>query len=312
MYYFIVNTASRTGKAEKIWNEIRQELREKQIEYQAFLTEYKGHARELAEQITSIDDADNKEMLHIVVVGGDGTANEVVNGIQDLKRVIFSYIPTGSGNDLGRGLKISSNHKEALERILSETEYYYMDLGKVSWGRKWQEHSYFNISSGIGLDAEVCRRTNTTGMKQMLNKLHLGNLTYLFQTILAVMTMPMTEAEIQLEDGKKRRIHRLICMAVMNHRCEGGGIPMAPRASDTDSKLSVCIIYGVPRLKAFFLLIMLVLGKHEHFRGIEVHDSSSVKIWLQEPMTGHTDGEDIGDRIRLQYQCLPGKLTILK
>lgn len=309
MYYFIVNTASRTGKAEKIWNEIKQELREKEIEYQAYMTEYKGHARELSEQITNTE---MEAMLHIVVVGGDGTANEVVNGIRDFEKIIFSYIPTGSGNDLGRGLKISGNHKEALERILSGTEYYHMDLGKVSWGRKLQEHSYFNISSGIGLDAEVCRRTNTTGMKQILNKLHMGNLTYLFQTILAVMTMPMTEAEIQLEDGKKRRIHRLICMAVMNHRCEGGGIPMAPKASDTDGRLSVCIIYGVPRLKAFFLLIMLVLGKHEHFRGIEVHDSSSVKIWLQEPMTGHTDGEDIGDRIRLQYQCLPGKLTILK
>lgn len=308
MYYFIVNTASRTGKAEKIWQEIKQELSEKHIEYQAYLTEYKGHARELAKEITQAHD----EMIHLVVVGGDGTANEVVNGIADFEKVKFSYIATGSGNDLRRGLKISANHKEALNGILNGKEYYDMDLGKVSWGRELQENSYFNISSGVGLDAEVCRKTNTTVMKQVLNKLHIGNLTYLFQTVLAVLTMPRTEAEIQLEDGKKRRIHRLICMAVMNHSKEGGGVPMAPKASATDGKLSVCLIYGVSKPRAFFLLIMLVLGQHGHFRGIEIHNTGNVKIWLKEPMTGHTDGEDIGDRIKLQYECLPGKLKIVK
>lgn len=308
MYYFIVNTVSRTGKTEQIWKDLRKELVRRKIEYQEYLTEYKGHARELAEQIT----CELQEEINLVVVGGDGTANEVVNGISDFEKVRFGYIPTGSGNDLGRGLKISSRPREALDRILSEPEPYYMDLGKVSWGRKMQEYAYFNISSGVGLDAEVCRRTNTTGMKQVLNRLHMGNLTYVLQTVLAVMTMPRKEAEIQLEDEKKRRIHRLICMAVMNHRCEGGGVPMAPKASDTDGKLSVCMIYGVTRLKAFFLLMMLVMGKHEYFKGIEVHDSAKVKIWLQEPMTGHTDGEDIGDRIRLQYECLPGRLKVIK
>lgn len=309
MYHFIVNTASRTGKAEKIWEEVENELQRKKIVYYAYLTEYEGHARELAEEITK---QYQEEIIRLVVVGGDGTANEVINGIVDFDKIEFSYIAVGSGNDLGRGLSISSNHKEALDRILLGEEYYHMDLGKVSWGKKLQEHSYFNISSGVGLDADVCRRTNTTRMKRILNRVHLGNLTYLFQTILAVLKMPLTEAKIQIDDEEKRHFHRLICMAVMNQRCEGGGIPMAPKASDTDGELSVCIIYDVSRGRAFFLLIMLLLGKHEKFRGIEVHNIKKGRIWLQDVMIAHADGEDIGDRISLQYECLPGKLTVIK
>ena len=96
MYYFIVNATSRTGKAQQIWKDVKAELDSKGIEYKFFMTGSRGHAKKLATKICKEDGE-----IKLVVVGGDGTANEVINGIQDFDRVKFGYVPTGSGNDLG-------------------------------------------------------------------------------------------------------------------------------------------------------------------------------------------------------------------
>ena len=73
MYYFIVNTRSRTGKAKLIWNEVKEELKKRGIAYEAYITQHKGHATDLAKEITS----GTSETVSLIIVGGDGTGNEV-------------------------------------------------------------------------------------------------------------------------------------------------------------------------------------------------------------------------------------------
>lgn len=307
--YFIVNAVSRTGKGRKIWNRLEEELKRQKIPYQAYLTKYRGHAGKLARKLTA---KHQEETISLVVVGGDGTANEAVNGIRDFGKVRFGYIPTGSGNDLGRGLGLPKDPLAALRVILESEELYPMDLGKVSWGRGLEHSAYFNISSGIGMDADVCRRVNASGMKVFLNKLHLGKLSYFIQTAMTLAEMPNVQASLQFSSGEKKRIPGLICMAVMNHKYEGGGLPMAPDASCQDGKLSICYIHGVKRIRAAFLLLMLVKGKHVRFPGIETADCHACTVWMKEPMVGHMDGEDLGDLVHLKYECLPGALKIMK
>jgi YegS/Rv2252/BmrU family lipid kinase len=308
-YYFIVNVASRTGKGRKIWNRLEAELKRQKTDYRAYLTKYQGHAGELAEKLTG---KHRDQVISLVVVGGDGTANEAINGIRDFEKVRFGYIPIGSGNDLGRGLGLPKDPLAALKVILESKELYLMDLGRVSWGSKLEKSAYFNISSGIGMDAEVCRRVNAAGMKAFLNKLHLGKMSYFVQTVLTLAEMPKVLGSIQFEDKEKKRIGGVICAAVMNHRCEGGGLPMAPKASDQDGKLSVCYIHGVKRLRALFLLLMLVKGKHLEFRGIELEECAFCTLCLKEPLPAHADGEDLGDLVRVKYECLPGALKIMR
>lgn len=309
MYYFIVNITSRTGRSKRIWKRLEEELKRREVPYQAFLTKYKGHAGELAEKLTKkYQDTE----ISLVAVGGDGTANEVVNGIRDFTKVRFAYIPTGSGNDLGRGLNLPKNPLAVLKMILESEELYLMDVGKVSWGRELEHSAYFNISSGIGMDADVCRRVNAAGMKVFLNKLHMGKLSYFLQTLVTLAEMPDVQAAFQTDDGEKKRIHGLICMAVMNHRCEGGGLPMAPSASAQDGELSICCIHGIKKFSALFLLFTLVKGKHVKFSGIDVMNCNSCTLWLQEPLAAHVDGEDLGDPVHLRYECLPGALKVMK
>lgn len=90
MLYFIVNEKSRSGKGAEIWQEVKTSLSEKQINYQAWTTEYAGHAFSLAKEITNRDEED----ISLVVVGGDGTTNEAINGMEHMEKVRLGVIPT--------------------------------------------------------------------------------------------------------------------------------------------------------------------------------------------------------------------------
>lgn len=113
MYYFIVNPGSRSGNGKIVWKEVEAILEQEQVEYRVYFTAYRYHATKLSKEITS-----GGEKLTLVTVGGDGTVNEVIDGIQDFDKVTFAYIPTGSSNDFARSLKLPSNPETALMNIL--------------------------------------------------------------------------------------------------------------------------------------------------------------------------------------------------
>ena len=143
MYYFIVNYTGGGGKARKTWNRVHDLLKDKKIEYKAYVTKYPGHAGELAAKISEMDDED----IRLVVVGGDGSINEVLNGITDFERIRFGVIPTGSGNDFARGLGITKDPDQALDNILSSVEGRTIDLGVVTTESGIRR--IFGISCGI-------------------------------------------------------------------------------------------------------------------------------------------------------------------
>lgn len=309
MYFFIVNLTSRTGKAREIWIQVEKELKRRGVAYEAYITKYAGHAGELADELCTRG-AEDPAGACLVVVGGDGTANEVINGMHDFDRIRFGYIPTGSGNDLGRGLKLPKDPRKALDGILKAREPFRMDLGLVTDGAGRER--YFAISTGIGIDAEVCRQALTSKLKKFLNHLGLGSLTYVLLTVKSLFTMPTTELDISFDGGEKKRISRMIFVAGMIHPWEGGGVPMAPRADCQDGKLSVCCVYGIPRWKAFFLLPRLVQGKHEGLKGFEIVDCRQYELKIMGPMAVHGDGEHLGEQTHVTCRCLPGKLQVMK
>lgn len=315
MYFFIANLTSRTGKARKIWIEIEKELKKQKVAYEAYVTKHEGHARELARSLCSkgvayIREHPNRQ-VSLVVVGGDGTANEAINGMHHFEEIQFGYIPTGSGNDLGRGLGISKKPLEALEGILEARTVFPMDLGLVTddaGNRHW-----FAISSGIGIDADVCRMALSSRLKTFLNFLGLGSLTYVLLTVKALFTMPTTAVTAVFDGGEPKKIDKMIFVAGMNHPWEGGGVPMAPRADAQDGKLSVCCVYGIPRWRTFFLLPILVKGRHEgRLKGFEIINCEKYQLTLAQPMVLHTDGEYLGEMTVIRYSCEKGKLRVIK
>lgn len=126
-YDFIINPKARSGMGMKAWQKIESELKARHINYRVYLTKRRGHAAKTAAFIT----ADDKRHT-IVVLGGDGTVNEVVNGIKRPDLITFGYIPIGSSNDFARGLKLPKDPMKALQSVLSPKKVISADVGQIS------------------------------------------------------------------------------------------------------------------------------------------------------------------------------------
>lgn len=309
MLYFIVNETSRSGKTRQIWKDIQQSLIKADVSYEYMITQGRDHATKLASEISQRPE-DN---ICIVVIGGDGTMNEVINGIADFDKVRFGIIPTGSGNDFGGGLDLPKSPEENLQRIISsykagEDSYRAVDIGLVRWGQN--QKKLFGISSGIGLDAIVCKKALSSKLKNVLNKLGLGSLTYVLLTIITLFSMKTADFEISY-DNNKRTLKKTIFAVAMNLRAEGGGVPMAPDATPYDGKLSISSASGIPKWITFLCLPFLVAGKHTHIKGFNLVSCREASIHSSQKMTLHADGEYVADVTDLTFGIYPQKLRLM-
>lgn len=321
MMYFIVNNKSKSGNAAKVWSEIRMVLKREQVRFKAFETKYRGHASVLAEKLSELPE----DEIRIIVVGGDGTVNEVINGIKNFDKVIFGVIPTGSGNDFARGLGLVGTAEECTYRILNSTCAEKIDLGIVSWNG-CEKPRYFAISSGIGMDAIVCKKALKSKLKDTLNSLHVGKLTYIILTLQTLFSMKTSQVSanyngvdvsidreryLELGDTKKKSYDKMIFAAAMNLRAEGGGVPMAPKADAGDGMLSMCVAHGVPKWRTFFVLPLLVLAKHEKLKCFDITNFKKCDMHIDVPVVLHADGEYCGDVTDVHFECAAGKLRII-
>ena len=318
MYYFIVNTSSGSGKGANVWKRISNVLKDRKVSYKAYKTRYKGHARELATNISSIDAKEVK----LVVVGGDGTINEVINGIVDFDKVSFFVIPTGSGNDFARGMGISKDVELTTNIMLDSEKIKEIDLGHIKWYEPESgviKERLFAVSSGIGMDAEVCRRALDGKLKKTLNKYGIGALTYLIHTVQALFSLKDNTTDITFthidDKGEENRVsvrwEKFIFSGIMNFSCEGGGVPMAPKADATDGLLSVSTGHGVSKWQTFFVLPFLVLGKHNILKCFDIRNVTRVNMENDKLIELHTDGEFCGYVKEVEYSVLKGKLRVI-
>ncbi len=318
MLYFIVNQTAKSGKSTEIWKKVKKCLKDSVIEYKAYETKYKGHATKIASKLCDLPD----ENVNLVVVGGDGTINEVLNGIHDFGKIRLGVIPAGSGNDFAKGLHIEKDPVANVTQIALHAKtgnVTDVDLGMVIY-TGCEKPRVFGISSGVGLDAVVCKKALTSLLKRILNFFHMGKLTYVLLTIQSLFTMRVADVKMQLEKtmpdtGHSLKMDRnmkdLIFTAAMNLRAEGGGVPMAPKTTGTNGCLAISSASGIPKWKTFFCLPLLVAGKHENIKGFDVQYTHKAEMVFSKPMVLHADGEYCGDVLKVSYECLPGLLQLL-
>lgn len=309
MYYFLVNMKG--GKAIRRWKKIQTLLEKKSVEYELFVPEYQGHATELAKEISEKNDDD----IRLIIIGGDGSINEVLNGISDFSKVKLGLIPSGSGNDFARGLGLHQHHPaKSLESILSAEKELKIDIGQIEssdFENGETKKRYFGISSGFGLDAIVGTTINESKIKKVMNKIHLGNLSFAVLTVVTLFKMMTQKVSVKFDDEEPLSFNKLIFLAAMNTKAEGGGVPMNPNAKPDDGKLSVCIAAGVPKWKTFLMFPLLCLGLHGKFKGFSLRDFRRMEINSETPSVIHTDGEFFGNLKKATWTVLESKLTIL-
>ena len=308
MITFIVNEASGRGRGGKIWRALRREMLEQELPFRAWCTRSPGEATALAQLACQ----DAQELQKLVVVGGDGTVNEVLNGISDFAQIALGVVPIGSGNDFVRGLGLPRDPRAALERVFAASGDARIDLGQVCVDG--QAPRRFGISAGIGMDAWVCAQVDASRAKAGLNRFGLGSFSYGLMTLSAAWNLETANGNVTFTTpyGRHRQdLSNLIFLACMNFPWEGGGVPIAPEASAVDGCFSVCFAENLGRSQVFAKLPLLALGRHPHTEGVTLLKASRVEVQLEMPLYVHADGEVPGRVRRVTFDVLPQKLRVL-
>lgn len=303
MYFFIVNPKSRSGRGQKIWNLLEAELLQRNVIYEVFFTEYPHHATDIARNLTSGGD-----FLNIIILGGDGTINEFLCGVDDLSKITLGYIPTGSSNDFARDLKLPTDPHEALHIILNPKKYTYKDVGVVSYPSGDRR---FSVSTGMGFDAAVCFEALRSKIKDFLNKVKLGKLTYAGIALRQLHLHKAFPCDLILDDYKKVTFKKCFFVAFMIHKYEGGGFKFCPQADYQDGYIDICVVEDIQKLKALLMLPIAYIGLPVKLK--EVHNYKCKTAFLSTPnlMPVHADGESCEYQNQISVTCLKQKIRVI-
>lgn len=281
----LINPSASSGRGSKIWNEVKNYLDARGVPYRKHVLKAPGEAtllvRSLTEKLT--------EDCHLLVLGGDGTLNEVLNGIADFQHTVLSCIRTGSGNDFAGNVGIEKDARKALEQLLDHPVETALDYGMIRADER--EARRFLTSCGAGYDADICVEVSRSRLKKVLNKFGLGKLVYVMIGIKQIFTRCNAEALLYLDDREPIHVKELFFAVGMQHVCEGGGVPFCPGADPTDGLLDVCLVHDMPKWKLLLAVGAVYLKKHLLFRNIHAYRCKTMRLVTEEPQWIHLDGE---------------------
>ena len=239
----VVNPKASVGKAEKDWPEIKQMLIDAGIEFDDVLTEYPRHAIEIVRNAI-VEQGYRK----FISVGGDGTNNEVVNGIftQDVvptTEITMAALPIGTGNDWCRTFGIPLEYEEIIKII--KTGYTFAhDIGKLTYYNDGDSKiRYFLNAAGTGLDEMVCSSTNL--MKQQGKS---GTIRYLISLVKCIFKYKITHIQLTIDDELVFDDY-ILNLSIGNGRFNGGGMMTMPNAIPNDGLFDVTVIKKVSIFK---------------------------------------------------------------
>lgn len=306
MLHFIVNPQSKSGIGETLWQTLQGILNDSFVKYHSHLTAYPGHARKLAAEIS--ENVSSGDEVTIIVVGGDGTLDEVLNGLVLENHIQVGYIPTGSGNDFCRGLSLLSEPKKALHAILSGCEKIKLDYGVAN---SMSDTHRFAVSAGIGFDATVCARISASKMKTFFNSFHIGKIAYLLIGISQIFLEKQSPAVITIDDERIISTNRLFFLSAHVTPFEGGGFPFAPDARIDDGMLSLCIFYDMSKWQCLLALLASLFRKHGKKKGVLTVNCKSVTVKTPVFRNVHTDGESFGYLSEVTFKSSSDTYTFL-
>lgn len=296
-YTFIINPAAGNGHVKHIWPQLEKYLETHNINYAVQTTKYPGHASQIVQELAIL----NPQPI-MVVLGGDGTLHEALNGLQTKNlQATLAYIPCGSGNDFARGANIDFDPLKALQKIITNPTYQDIDIGFYHDAIR-NNSAFFTNNLGIGFDANIVYLANHSYSKRLLNKHQLGFLAYAFSFFKAYFRQKTFNLTLTCQDTTYTFQKAFLC-TITNHPYFGGGVCLMPKAKLNDGKLDVVIIEKKSTLHFWYLFLLMILPGHLHSLSKKVHHFQASSIRLETPACNHchADGEDLA--------CAPSNLT---
>lgn len=305
MYIFIVNPNARSGLGGRVWDKVENILKNREVAYEVHFTRYQRHASRIVKEITA-----DKEEHMIVILGGDGTVNEVLDGLRELSKVTLGYIPIGSSNDFARYFGHPYAPEQALDVILNPRKYAMINVGLLTY-REGERKRRFAVSAGLGFDAGICHCAVVSRLKKFLNRIHLGKLTYVGIALAQMLALKPGRMTVRLDDEEPVSYEQVYFATAMNHPYEGGGFMFCPKADPGDDWMNVTVIAGISKLKVLFLLPTAYKGWHTVFRGVYTYVCRRAVFESERPLPVHTDGEPVFLQRKVYTELEPEKVRLI-
>ena len=274
MIEIIVN--SRSKKSLNELNKIERVLQGKKLPYRVLKTSKTTNAKDLMNEIHGAE---------LIVIGGDGTINEVINNYHGKEIIYLAY---GSGNDLARSIEFKKDIE--ISRLLESKRFIEYDVGVVN-DRK------FCLGFDIGFNADIIKRANGSKLKK-----YLGKYIYLLQGVIGILMLKKYKAKISWDSGEITT-DKLYLLNAMIQPYEGGGIKFAPNATGQDGKLHIMIMENMSLATFVYNYLCLLLKKHNKMRRVKQITTDRLAIKTNQKYF-QIDGELINNTGQLNVGCI--------
>lgn len=302
-WFIIINPNAGVKKGARRWPLIHDILREEQVDFDFRLTERKEHATEITLEAVALG------YRNFCVVGGDGTLNEVLNGLMlqqvvPVSELLLGMIPLGTGNDWCRTFDIPFDHHKAVQ-VLKNRKTTVQDIGKVTF--QWHginKTRYFMNVAGMGYDALVAKKTNLSKERGRG-----GALVYFYFVFGSLFQYKFMEAVVEV-DGNTVYKGEIFSMNAGICRYSGGGMLQVPGAIPDDGQIDLTLIKKAPKWVVIRYVNKLYDGTLVNLpivitaRGKHIRIRSTGKVYLE------TDGESLGHS-PLDFEIIPTCLRVI-
>ncbi|MGH3135723.1 MAG: diacylglycerol/lipid kinase family protein [Gaiellaceae bacterium] len=293
---FLVNPASAGGSTGRRWPEIAHRAAALGLAGDALISEEQGQLASLAA------DAVRDGATRLVVVGGDGSVNEVVNGVAEQDGFEVAVIPRGTGWDFVRTFGIPRDVDAAVEIALNGVVRE-IDLGVVTF-RTWagaDARAYFANVASAGISGAIAQRANEA------SKALGGKISYYWATLAVFARWQTGEMRVSVDD--EIRGGRMIDVVVANGRYLGGGMMMCPEAEPDDGLFDALVIGDVTKRDLLFVLPKTYRGRHLPHPRLESLRGRVITVDADEPLPIEIDGEQPGTT-PARFEVVPRALRL--
>ncbi|GAB4249349.1 MAG: diacylglycerol kinase family lipid kinase [Ekhidna sp.] len=283
---FVIWNPFAGGKAMKICKKLSETLDERQIDYQVFDTNESKSATKTIEEFLDTSFTD------LIIIGGDGTINESVNGLK--YDIPVSILPAGTGDDFIKNVWIGKTLDEQIETAV-HGEVKRIDLGQCN------DRKFVN-GVGIGFDGQI--------VEDMASKrvpLLTGHAAYYYHVLRILGGYRERLFDYQIDGQSLQK--ELILLTIGNGTTFGGGFKLMPEAKIDDGLLEICEIGKVSGLRRFLNINKLSGGTHGSLKEINFYKAKSVKVEANDLLFAHIDGERMGQP-PFEIEVLPAALSI--
>jgi YegS/Rv2252/BmrU family lipid kinase len=282
---FIINPVSGVGKQKTIEKVVAAKMDKDYFDFEFTYTQAPKHAIEISKNASGNYDI-------VVAIGGDGTVNEVGQGLL-YSQTALAIIPTGSGNGLARFLKIPVNIEKAV-KLIHNYKIQLIDTATIN------DKRFVNVA-GVGFDAHISHKFANFGKR--------GFLSYIKLVMSEFLSYQPRDYTVIVDDNEYH-VNALM-ITVANSSQFGNNAHVAPFACIDDGVLDICIINNHPKIITADIALRLFLKTIHHSKYVKLLRGKSIRIIDNQPIMAHTDGEPVTFGNEINIQVVPKSLKVI-